>query len=260
MICQRLNNKERKSAGSQEQSVIPEVVMFIQTRFAPAAPRLGSSPIMDPVSKVEPRDRMAHLPSSSLVLASASSARILMLERAGIRCETEAARIDEEEYRNAMRAAGAPASAVVEKLAELKARRVARHHPEAIVIGADQILDCDGVWFDKPPDLDRARADLVALRDRTHELLSCACVVQDDRRLWHHIDRAKLTMRDFTDEFLDDYLAMVGNDVLASVGAYRIEGPGAQLFSKIEGDYFTILGLPLLPLLQYLRDLGQVKP
>ncbi|MCH8196723.1 MAG: septum formation protein Maf [Proteobacteria bacterium] len=215
---------------------------------------------MDPVSKVEPRDKTAPSLSSSLVLASASSARILMLERAGIRCETEAARIDEEEYRNAMRAAGAPASAVVEKLAELKARRVARHHPEAIVIGADQILDCDGVWFDKPLDLDRARADLVALRGRTHELLSCACVVQDDRRLWHHIDRAKLTMRDFTDEFLDDYLVMAGDDVLASVGAYQIEGPGAQLFSKIEGDHFTILGLPLLPLLQYLRDLGQVKP
>ncbi len=183
-----------------------------------------------------------------------------MLERAGIHCQTEAARIDEEECRNAMRAAGAPASAVVEKLAELKARRVARHHPEAIVIGADQILDCDGVWFDKPADLDRARTDLVALRGRTHELLSCACVVQDDRRLWHHIGRARLTMRAFTDEFLDDYLAMTGNDVLASVGAYQIEGPGAQLFSKIEGDHFTILGLPLLPLLQYLRDIGQVKP
>ena len=182
-----------------------------------------------------------------------------MLERAGVRCEIDAARIDEEEYRNAMRAADAPASAVVEKLAELKARRVARHHPEAIVIGADQILDCDGVWFDKPPDQDRARADLVALRGRTHELLSCACVVRDDRRLWHHIGHARLTMRAFTDEFLDAYLAMVGDDALASVGAYQIEGPGAQLFSKIEGDYFTILGLPLLPLLAYLRDIGQVK-
>lgn len=183
-----------------------------------------------------------------------------MLERAGIRCEINAARIDEEEYRSSMRAAGAPVSAVVEKLAELKARRVARHHPEAVVIGADQILDCDGVWFDKPADLDRARADLVALRGRTHELLSCACVVQDERRLWHHIDSAKLTMRDFTDEFLDAYLAMVGDDVLASVGAYQIEGLGAQLFSKIEGDHFTILGLPLLPLLAYLRDLGQLEP
>lgn len=255
MICQRLNNKERKSTGPREGAVIPEVTMFIQ-----AVSRLESSPIMDPVSKIEPRDKTAPLPSSSLVLASASPARALMLERAGIRFDTEAARIDEEEYRNAMRAAGAPASAVVEKLAELKARRVARHYPEAIVIGADQLLDCDGVWFDKPADLDRARADLKALRGRTHELLSCACVVRDDRRLWHHIDRARLTMRDFTDEFLDDYLAMAGDDVLASVGAYQIEGPGAQLFSKIEGDHFTILGLPLLPLLQYLRDIGSVKP
>jgi septum formation protein len=183
-----------------------------------------------------------------------------MLERAGIRCQTEAARIDESECRDAMRAAGAPAAAVVEKLAELKARRVARHHPEAIVIGADQILDCDGVWFDKPPDRDRARADLMALRGRTHELLSCACVVRGEERLWHHVDSARLTMRDFTDEFLDVYLAMAGDDVLGSVGAYQIEGPGAQLFSKIEGDHFTILGLPLLPLLQYLRDIGQVKP
>ena len=247
-------------AGPRERVVILEVVIFIQARAEPAVPRLESSGIMDPALKVEPGDRTPHLPSSSLILASASPARALMLKRAGIRCETEAARIDEEEYRNAMRAAGAPASAVVEKLAELKARRVARHHPEAIVIGADQILDCEGVWFDKPPDLDRARADLVALRGRTHELLSCACVVQDDRRLWHHIDRAKLTMRAFTDEFLDAYLTTAGDDALTSVGAYQIEGPGAQLFSKIEGDYFTILGLPLLPLLAYLRDLGQVKP
>lgn len=216
---------------------------------------------MAPLTKLEPADKSGHRPPvPSLVLASASPARALMLERAGIRCSTDAARVDEEGCRNAMRAAGAPASALVEKLAELKAYRVARRHPQAIVIGADQILDCDGVWFEKPADVEQARADLVALRGRSHELLSCACVVQGDRRLWHHTDRAKLTMRDFTDEFLDAYLAMVGDDALRSVGAYQIEGPGAQLFSKIEGDYFTILGLPLLPLLQYLRDLGQVEP
>ena len=235
---------------------------FMQIRAEAAAFRLEASRMTEPESKTQPQGPTSKLPVSavSLVLASASPARALMLERAGVRCEVEAARIDEEEYRNAMRADGAPAAAVAESLAELKARRVARHHPQAIVIGADQILDCDGIWFDKPADLDRARADLMALRGRTHELLSCACVVQDDRRLWHHIGRASLTMRAFTDDFLDDYLAMVGDDALSSVGAYQIEGPGAQLFSKIEGDYFTILGLPLLPLLQYLRDLGQVKP
>ena len=195
-----------------------------------------------------------------VVLASASSARADILRRAGVGCEFDPAAIDEDEIKRAMGAEGAPAAAVAETLAELKAQRVSRHHPDALVIGADQILDCAGVWFDKPVDNSHARTHLMALRDRTHELISCVCVVRDGQRLWHHLGHAKLTMRPFTDGFLDDYLAAVGPAALESVGAYQLEGRGAQLFSKVEGDYFTILGLPLLALLDFLRNHGVVKP
>lgn len=195
-----------------------------------------------------------------VVLASASPARAEILRRAGVRCEPDTAAIDEEEIKRAMRAEGRTAAAVAEVLAELKAQRVSRHHPGALVIGADQMLDCAGVWFDKPVDTDHARAHLRALRGRTHELISCVCVVQDNERLWHYLGRAKLTMRPFTDEFLDNYLAAAGPVVIESVGAYQLEGRGAQLFSKVEGDYFTIIGLPLLALLDFLRNHGVVKP
>lgn len=195
-----------------------------------------------------------------VVLASASPVRAQILRQAGVSCGLDATAVDEEEIRRAMAAEGAPAGQAAETLAELKARRVSRRHLGALVIGADQILECAGVWFDKPVDVDRARAHLLALRGRTHELVSCVCVVQDKLRLWHHLGRAKLTMRPFTDEFLDDYLAAAGPSALDCVGAYRLEGLGAQLFSKIEGDYFTVLGLPLLPLLDFLRGHGVVKP
>ena len=195
-----------------------------------------------------------------VVLASASRARAQILRRTGVSCVLDAAAVDEEGIRRAMAADGAPVGAVAETLAELKAQRVSRHHPGALVIGADQMLECAGMWFEKPVDSDQARAQLVALRGRDHELVSCVCVVQDKQRLWHHLGRAKLTMRPFTDEFLDAYLAAVGPSALECVGSYRLEGRGAQLFSKIEGDYFTILGLPLLPLLEFLRSHGVVKP
>ena len=195
-----------------------------------------------------------------VVLASASTVRAEILRRAGVSCGLDATAVDEEEIKRAMAAEGAPAAQAAETLAELKAQRVSRRHPGALVIGADQILECAGVWFDKPVDADQARAHLLALRGRSHELASCVCVVQDKQRLWHHLGRATLTMRPFTDEFLDDYLAAAGTSVLDCVGAYRLEGRGAQLFSRIEGDYFAILGLPLLPLLDFLRGHGVVKP
>jgi septum formation protein len=125
-----------------------------------------------------------------------------------------------------------------------------------LVIGADQMLDCKGVWFDKPADRRQARAQLVALRGRTHVLSSAACVYRDGQRLWHAVQQARLTMRPFSDEFLDEYLSAVGDDVTGSVGAYRLEGLGSHLFARVEGDWFTILGLPLLPLLDFLRGQG----
>ncbi len=194
----------------------------------------------------------------AVVLASGSRTRAEMLERAGVRVTLAPAAVDEEEIKLAARAEGAPVEDVAEALAEMKAQRVTRKHPGALVIGADQMLDCEGRWFDKPGDRTAARAQLQELRGRTHRLVSCAVVIRDGERLWHHVDRARLTMRPFSDAFLDSYLNAAGDDVLQSVGAYHLEGLGAQLFHRVDGDFFTILGLPLLPLLGFLRVHGVI--
>jgi septum formation protein len=181
-----------------------------------------------------------------------------MLEAAGLEVVVEPAAVDEAEIKAAFRAEGRDAAACATALAEAKAGHVARRHPGRLVIGADQMLDCNGVWFDKPEDAAHARAHLQALRGRTHVLVSAVCVARDGAVLWHATDRATLRMRPFGDDFLDRYLDATGEDVLHSVGVYQLEGLGAQLFSHVEGDYFTILGLPLLKLLDFLRGHGVV--
>lgn len=191
-----------------------------------------------------------------LVLASGSRTRAAMLEQAGVPAILDRPLVDEDEVKAAGRAEGVPADAVAEALAELKAQRITRRHPGALVVGADQMLDCEGRWFDKPADRAAARAQLLDLRGQTHQLVSCAVVVRDGERMWHKTDSARLTMRNFSEAFLDDYLDRVGDEVLHSVGAYQLEGLGAQLFHRVEGDFFTILGLPLLPLLGFLRVHG----
>lgn len=194
----------------------------------------------------------------TLVLASASSARAELLRRAGVSFTVAPAVIDEAEIKAAFRAERLGVAECANALAEAKALRVARRHPDALVIGADQMLVCDGAWFDKPADRAAARAQLVALRGKRHELISAVCVVRGGERLWHFVDRSALVMRDFSDAFLDTYLDAAGADVLGSVGAYRLEAIGVQLFARIEGGYFAILGLPLLPLLDFLRGHGIV--
>lgn len=193
---------------------------------------------------------------TAVVLASGSRTRALMLEQAGVSVTCHPAAVDEEEVKLSCKAEGLPVEAAAEALAELKAMRVTRRHPGALVIGADQMLECEGDWFDKPVDRAAARAQLLRLRGRTHRLVSCAVVVRDGERLWHQVQSARLTVRPFTDAFLDDYLDRAGERVLGSVGCYQIEGLGAQLFSRVEGDWFTILGMPLLPLLGFLRAHG----
>jgi len=191
--------------------------------------------------------------SPTVVLASASSSRAQILRDAGVSFKVDQASIDEDAVKQSMRAEETDAEAVAVTLAELKAMRVSSRHPDALVIGADQMLDCNGTWFDKPVNTDDVRAHLKALAGRSHELITAACVVSDDSIIWRHVDRARLTMRQLSDRFINAYLKECGDSILGSVGAYRVEGLGIQLFSRIDGSHFTILGLPLIPLLDLLR-------
>lgn len=195
-----------------------------------------------------------------IVLASGSATRRIMLENAGVPLVVDTAPVDETAVKDAMRAETDNPARVAEVLAELKATRVSARHPGALVVGADQMLECERRWFDKPADREAARAQLLALRDKSHRLVSSVVAVRDGQRLWHHTDSARLDMRRFSDHFLDQYLDRAGAAVLSSVGAYQLEGLGAQLFRAVEGDHFTILGLPLLPLLDFLRENGVLIP
>jgi septum formation protein len=191
----------------------------------------------------------------SLVLASGSAARRQMLEAAGLSFDVEVPRVDEEAAKASLRAGGLKPRDQADALAELKALSVSRSRPD-FVIGADQMLALGGDVFDKPKDAAEARQHLLRLRGQTHELITAAVVAREGAIIWRHIDTPKLKMRPFSEAFLDDYLARAGDDVLRSVGAYQLEGIGAQLFERVDGDYFSVLGLPLLPLLAFLRQHG----
>ncbi|HEY1747481.1 MAG TPA: Maf family nucleotide pyrophosphatase [Xanthobacteraceae bacterium] len=189
-----------------------------------------------------------------LVLASRSPVRRTLLAAAGVPVDAHAADIDER--RLEAEAASMPAAEIAALLARAKALSVAKSFPGRLILGADQILTFDGKRFAKPADRAAARAQLRAFAGRTHELHSAVTLVQDEATLFQHADAARLTMRSFSDKFLDRYLVAAGDAVTASVGAYQLEGAGIQLFERIEGDYFTILGLPLLPTLDFLRRNG----
>jgi septum formation protein len=196
--------------------------------------------------------------AAPLVLASRSTARRALLEAAGVAVEARPADLDERRLE-----AGAPAQeagAIAALLARQKAYVVARLNPGRLTLGADQTLSLDGVRLAKPADLAVARAQLRALAGRTHELHSAIAFVQDDAVLFEHIGVARLTMRAFSDRLLGAYLDAVGRAATASVGAYQIEGLGIQLFERVDGDYFTVLGLPLLPALDFLRRRGCLLP
>jgi septum formation protein len=192
-----------------------------------------------------------------IVLASKSAARRAVLEGAGVPFEVAVAGVDEEAVKTAMLAEGAAPRDVADALAGLKAIAVSQGRPD-LVIGSDQTLELDGRLYDKADSLGAARARLRALRAKTHKLHSAVVVALDGTPIWREVVSARLTMRDFSDDFLESYLAAEGEAALGSVGCYRLEGAGAQLFSKIEGDYFAILGLPLLGLLELLRKHGEL--
>ena len=193
--------------------------------------------------------------SASLILASASPSRRKLLASAGLSFDIEPAGIDEEELTRSLGSKASPQE-LASTLAEMKAVRVSSIHPEVFVIGADSTLACNGRLFDKPPTMDAARKQLMALRGQTHELFSSVVVARDGARIWPWAERGRLTMRSFNEAFIDAYLSRAGKDVLTSVGAYQLEGLGAHLFTRVDGDYFTILGLPLLPLLTFLAGHG----
>jgi septum formation protein len=194
-----------------------------------------------------------------VVLASASAARAQLLAVVGVPFERHPAMVDEGAIKEALKAEGAGAEDAAIALAELKAQHVARLRPEPIVLGADQILTCEGRWFDKPADAQQARLQLCALSGRRHELWTAAVAFRNGGRAWHHLATARLWMRSCSDAFIGGYLTALGPDALSSVGSYQIEGLGAQLFARIEGDHFTIQGLPLLEVIEFLRVQGVLE-
>ncbi|HEY4140031.1 MAG TPA: Maf family nucleotide pyrophosphatase [Pseudolabrys sp.] len=187
-----------------------------------------------------------------LVLASQSEIRGKMLAAAGLRFEIRPANIDERDVE--VKAGISDAAAAARLLARAKAQAVSEQRSGHLVLGADQTLARGATRFSKPADRDKAIEQLKALRGRTHELHSAVALVRDETVLFDCVDTARLTMRDVSDRFLNDYLDMAGDAALHSVGAYQLEGIGIHLFEKVEGDYFTILGLPLMPLLKFLRQ------
>ena len=189
-----------------------------------------------------------------LVLASASATRRALLAAAGLRFDAVATDLDEAAVKREARRRDAGAEDTALRLACLKAQRVDR--PDAVVLGCDQILVCDGTWYDKPANLTAARNQLLALRGRTHTLATAVVAIRGGAEIWRHVATPSLTMRAFSEACLDWYLAAEGEALLSSVGAYRLEGMGVQLFEAVAGEHSAILGLPMLPVLGFLRRCG----
>ena len=196
--------------------------------------------------------------SIPLILASGSHVRARLLADAGVSFEVKVSAVDEARAKENF-PDPSNGMALAQKLALLKAEAVEKNFPDHFVLGADQVLTCDGRQFDKAETRSQAAENLKFLRGKTHTLYSAVCIVKNGELIWSYNDAAHLTMRQFTDVFLTDYLDAAGDTILKSVGCYLLESTGTQLFDKIDGNYFTILGLPLLPVLDFIRLQGILK-
>ena len=194
--------------------------------------------------------------SRPLILASSSATRLKLLRAAGLQVTPAAARIDEVAIRLSLEAEGAKPHDIADALAEFKAQKISDKNPDSLILGCDQILECDSKIFTKPETIDQARTQLSYLRGKTHRLLSAAVIYDQNKPVWRHLGVATMTMREFSADYLDSYLVKNWPNIGDSVGGYKLESEGVRLFSKVGGDYFSILGLPLLPILGYLGDRG----
>lgn len=196
--------------------------------------------------------------TSPLILASGSTIRRDLLVQAGVKVEVIKAPIDEDMIKASLLAEGARPRDIADTLAEMKARRVSDKGQPGFILGCDQVLDLKGALYSKPGSPDEALTQLRALRGQTHKLLSAAVIVEDGQPIWRFVGEAKLTMAQRSDAYLEAYVARNWDSIRHSVGAYKLEEEGARLFDRVDGDYFTVLGLPLLPLLNYLTTRGRI--
>lgn len=206
--------------------------------------------------KSEAKPAVPSVVSRRIILASASPARTALLANAGVAHSVAPAAVDEDGIRRSLLKDGTAPKDVAPALAEAKALDISAAEPGVLVIGADQLLVRNGAIYDKPRSLEAAAGQLRELRGRGHDLITSVCLAESARVTWRHTEVARLQMRQLSDQFIADYLSAGGAALLSSVGAYQLEGLGGQLFSRVEGDYFSILGLPLLPLLAALRERG----
>jgi len=196
---------------------------------------------------------------TKLILASGSDIRAQLLKNAGVAFDVHPARVDEEMLRTSLQADAAKPRDIADSLAELKARKVSEKYPGALVLGCDQILDHKGIVLSKPETPDAARAQLLSLRGNGHLLLSAAVIVENGTPIWRHIGQVRMLMRAVSDKYIDDYVDRNWNSIRHSVGCYKLEEEGVRLFTRIEGDYFHVLGMPLLELLAYLMLRGDLE-